>query len=46
MATTNTAYLDPGPDFFTNLHPDRAERRALHQLRELKYDVTLTPTVN
>ncbi len=46
MATTNTAYLDPGPDFFTNLHPDRAKRRALNQLKELGYDVTLSPTTS
>ncbi|MDN5760381.1 MAG: IS110 family transposase [Tomitella sp.] len=42
MATTDTSYIDPGPDFFTNLHPDRAKRRALNQLKELGYDVTLS----
>jgi len=46
MATTGTLYDDPGPDFYTRLHPDRAKRRALDQLRAMGYDVTLTPLDN
>jgi len=42
MATTNTPYRDPGPDFFTRRDPDRAKRRALNQLTQLGYTVTLT----
>jgi transposase len=43
MATTGTLYDDPGPDFYTRLHPERAKRHALHQLRAMGYDVTLSP---
>jgi transposase len=43
MATTGMLYDDPGPDFYTRLHPDRAKRRALEQLRTMGYEVTLTP---
>lgn len=46
MGTTRTSYIDPGPDFFTSLHPDRAKRRALNQLKELGYEVTLTPAAS
>ena len=43
MATTGTLYDDPGPDFYTRLHPERAKQRALDQLRAMGYDVTLNP---
>jgi len=43
MARTGELYNDPGPDFYTRLHPDRAKRRALDQLRAMGYDVTLNP---
>ena len=43
MTTTGTLYDDPGPDFYTRLHPERAKRRALDQLRAMGYDVTLSP---
>ncbi len=43
MTTTGTLYDDPGPDFYTRLHPDRAKRRALDQLHAMGYDVTLSP---
>ena len=32
MGTTGTLYDDPGADYFTRLHPDRAKNRAIHQL--------------
>lgn len=41
MARTGTLYDDPGADFFTRLHPDRAKTRALHQLQAMGYKVTL-----
>jgi len=41
MATTGTLYDDPGADFFSRLHPERAKNRALHQLEEMGYTVTL-----
>src|SRR5680860_1490876 len=44
MAQTGALYDDPGPDFFTQLHPDKAKNRALEQLRHMGYNVTLEPT--
>jgi transposase len=41
MGTTGTLYDDPGADFFTRLHPERAKTRALEQLRSLGHRVTL-----
>ena len=34
-------YHDPGADYFTRLHPERAKTRALHQLEAMGYRVTL-----
>lgn len=44
MGRTGTLYDDPGADFFTRLHPDRAKTRALHQLEAMGYRVTLDRT--
>jgi transposase len=41
MGTTGTLYDDPGADYFTRLHPDRAKKRAIHQLEVMGYRVTL-----
>ncbi len=41
MGTTGTLYDDPGADYFTRLHPDRAKKRAIHQLEAMGYHVTL-----
>ena len=41
MGRTGTIYQDPGADFFTRLHPERAKNRALHQLEAMGYHVTL-----
>jgi len=41
MGRDGTLYDDPGADFFTRLHPDRAKTRALHQLESMGYHVTL-----
>lgn len=44
MAHTGALYDDPGADYYTRLHPERAKRRALHQLEAMGYHVTLQPT--
>jgi transposase len=41
MGREGTLYDDPGADFFTRLHPERAKNRALHQLETMGYQVTL-----
>ncbi len=41
MGRDGTLYDDPGADFFTRLHPERAKNRALHQLETMGYHVTL-----
>jgi len=41
MGTTGTLYEDPGADYFSRLHPERAKNRALHQLEAMGYEVTL-----
>ena len=41
MGRNGTLYDDPGGDYFTKLHPDRAKHRAIHQLQNMGYAVTL-----
>jgi transposase len=41
MGTTGELYDDPGAEFFTRLNPDRARKRAVHQLEAMGYHVTL-----
>ena len=41
MGHTGDLYDDPGADYFTRLHPDRAKKRALHQLEAMGYRVSL-----
>jgi len=41
MGTTGTLYEDPGADYFTRLHPERAKNRAIHQLQAMGFHVTL-----
>lgn len=43
MLTTNTPYEDPGSDYFTRLNPKRAQARAVNQLNQMGYAVTLQP---
>ncbi len=43
MLTNGEFYTDPGGDFYTRLHPDKTKQRALNQLRQMGYDVTLNP---
>lgn len=44
MGTNGCLYNDPGADYFTRLHPDRAKTRAIQQLQAMGYQVTLTHT--
>jgi hypothetical protein len=43
MLTTGKVYRDPGPDYFTKRQPARVRARAVRQLEELGYTVTLEP---
>jgi hypothetical protein len=36
-------YQDLGPDHFLNRNPDRGRSRAIRQLNQLGYSVTLNP---
>ncbi|EQD38475.1 transposase IS116/IS110/IS902 family protein [mine drainage metagenome] len=46
MITNNNEYVDPGVDYFTRLNPERAKNKALAQLRNMGYDVTIEPLVD
>jgi hypothetical protein len=41
MSRDGTFYDDPGADYFTRLHPERAKNRAIHQLEAMGYTITL-----
>ena len=41
IATTATAYNDPGGDYFTRLNPHKARNNAVRQLEAMGYHVTL-----
>ncbi len=43
MLTTGAFYNDPGGDFYTRRNPIKAKERALSQLRQMGYEVTLHP---
>ncbi len=43
MLTDNVAYQELGGDYFTRRDPERATRRAITQLNQLGYTVTLNP---
>ena len=43
MLINGVFYGEPGGDFYTRRNPDRTKQRALAQLKQLGYDVTLTP---
>jgi transposase len=42
MGTNGCVYNDPGADYFTRLHPQRAKTRAIRQLEAMGYQVTLS----
>ncbi len=43
MLTNGVFYDDLGGDYYTKLNPDRTKQRALNQLRQMGYEVTLNP---
>ena len=43
MAQTGALYDDLGADYYTRIQPTRTKRRAIRQLQELGYTVTLLP---
>jgi len=43
MLRNGAFYRDPGPDYYTRRNPQRVKARALKQLHELGYNVTLEP---
>jgi transposase len=42
MAINGCIYDDRGADYFNQLNPERAKKRAIHQLEAIGYHVTLT----
>jgi transposase len=44
MLQTGETYTDPGPDYYTRLDPQKARNKAIRQLQNLGYQVTITPT--
>ncbi len=44
MLTNGVFYEDLGGDYYTQRDPDKAKKRAVDQLRQMGYDVTLNPT--
>ena len=44
ILTADVIVAETGADYYTRLHPERAKRRALHQLEAMGYDVTLQRT--
>lgn len=43
MITNGVFYSEPGGDFYTRCNPDKTKQRALDQLRQMGYAVTLNP---
>ena len=43
MITNGVFYDDLGGDYFTQLNPEKTKQRALNQLRQMGFDVTLNP---
>jgi Transposase and inactivated derivatives len=44
MLTSGQAWQDLGADHYVHLNPDRTKNAAIRRLRDLGYDVALTPT--
>ena len=42
MLNTGAFYSEPGGDFYTKRNPDKTKQRALDQLRQMGYEVTLS----
>lgn len=43
MLRNGEAYTDPGTDFYTRLDPDKTRDKAIRQLKNLGYNVAVTP---
>jgi transposase len=43
MLTHGIFYDDLGGDYYSKLNPDKTQQRALNQLRQMGYQVTLNP---
>ncbi|HEY8787972.1 MAG TPA: IS110 family transposase, partial [Actinopolymorphaceae bacterium] len=43
MLTNGVLYDDLGGDFYTRRNPNKTKQRALDQLKQMGYDVTLRP---
>jgi len=43
MLTNGIFYQELGADYYTRLNPDKTKQRALNQLRQMGYHITLTP---
>ena len=43
MLTNGEIYIDPGPDYYTRLDPQRAKNKAIRQLHNLGHEVVITP---
>jgi transposase len=43
MITNGVFYDDLGGEYYTKINPDKTKQRALNQLRQMGYDVTLSP---
>ncbi|MFJ1562117.1 IS110 family transposase, partial [Streptomyces mirabilis] len=46
MLTDNVPYQELGATYYTQRDPERATRRAVNQLNQLGYTVTLNPREN
>jgi hypothetical protein len=46
MLTANVAYQELGGSYFTQRDPERTTHRAINQLNQLGYTVTLNPIEN
>lgn len=44
LLTNGLCYEDPGPNHFARLNPAKAKNNAVKKLKDLGYEVTLTPT--
>lgn len=43
MITNGVSYEDLGGDFYSRRNPDKTKQRALDQLKQMGYTVTLSP---
>jgi transposase len=43
MVSNGVPYADPGGDFYARRNPDKTKNRAIDQLHQMGYDVTLSP---